>query len=510
MEPSHGKPNHTVRRHAAHHHKPGRRFASVIVLFAVISSVLAAGIGVTNPSPAYADHTRHSVKKEPASRYGYGQSHSWTKGTGGGTGSNGFYYAQSRTWTERQNYAIWWMGDLRGQYKLRVYVPRDGAKPSATASVKYRIQERTSSGNWRTVKSYRLNQSTSRGWRKFTTPVTLNGRIRILVRDYEARGGRIAIDSIELEWQRDRTIALAEAPTVDVVWEKWTLPFDDDDVVLWWEKVSNARRYQVEWRYLGFDTRELRKTYQRLFEETSESERKKLQKELQRLDRGYTVDSVRGNSRPNPGVGPDATCWVPSKQCKHWKDRVDSFNPEHPNYRVHSLQTHLLFQTRVRAINGSGTSGPWSKWASFPGMKRSITCIAFDIYNTIKDVQLALKAADFVLAVGAIGAAVFSGGTATIATGAIRQLLKEFVEGIVKNGIVKSVIRRVIKPLVTDYVKNVGRSSALRIFKVLAGCVTAGFELDGDHNRSLWKDILEESALGLPRTQIEDFLDAVW
>ena len=176
-----------------------RTFASVIVLLAVISSVLAVGIGVTNPAPAYADHTRHSVKKEPASRYAYGQSHSWKKGTGGRTGSNGFYYAQSRTRADRQNYAIWWMGDLRGQYKLRVHVPRTGANPSATASVKYRIQEKTPSGNWRTVKSYRLNQATKKGWRRFTTPVTLNGRIRILVRDYEASGGRIAIDSTELQ-----------------------------------------------------------------------------------------------------------------------------------------------------------------------------------------------------------------------------------------------------------------------------------------------------------------------
>ena len=177
-----------------------RRLATlfVVLLLLPLPEVVPS---VSSPPEAQADHLVGSVKKEFTTRRGYdGRSSSWRKGSGGGTGPNGFYYASARSnRADRRTYAIWYMGSIRGEYKLLVYVPKAGASPEATASVRYRVQVKSSSGSWRTVQRYRLNQSTSKNWRIFNTPVTLNGEVRILVRDYEAHSGTIGIDSIELK-----------------------------------------------------------------------------------------------------------------------------------------------------------------------------------------------------------------------------------------------------------------------------------------------------------------------
>ena len=472
-----------------------RRIMTAFVAMTVMATVLSTAPTVAH---AHGDHGAHDIKRDAKHLVRYG---TWWQGEGGGTGSDGFWYTYSRS-----SRAYWYFGNLRGVFKASYYYPGSNASKNGTcglfdsrclrraptASPKIEIQEQNYSGKWVTVHTLvDTYKSSRRGKWVSWINLDLNApiRARISKRDND-NSSRLAADSFKFQWQDNRTIELQEAPILDIAWEKWTFPFDDDDVEFWWQEVSRAQQYEIEWRYLGFDTKELRKVYERLFSDISQRERADLQSKLQDLEEGYEVKTISGDSRPSPYSEPDAECWVSSKRCEQWNGRTDAFNPDLPKHRVHSLQTHLLFQTRVRAVAANNRAGPWSDWTSFLGMRESITCVAFDIYNIIKDIQLALKAADFVLTVGAIGAAILSGGTAAASGAALKQVLKELAKAVVEKGVVKQVIKHVVKPLIKMYLKTATKTAALRIFKVLAGCVTAGFELDGSHSKSLWKDIL--------------------
>ena len=181
--------------------RKGRHTARKLLTVVLILTIAAAQILAT-PMAAGAHHDRGDVRVEPARLYKYNDTHSWLRGKGGGTGSNGFNYVNAASdHSSRRHYAIWWMGNIRGEYRLRVFVPRTGAQPAATARVRYRVQELRDHG-WTTVRSFVLTQSTSRGWRRFRTPIALNGPVRVLVRDYEAAGGTIAVDTVELQHYR--------------------------------------------------------------------------------------------------------------------------------------------------------------------------------------------------------------------------------------------------------------------------------------------------------------------
>lgn len=491
-----------------------------ILSILVVAAVLSAGMAVVT-TQASADHIESfdqgDIEKDADDLKRYGGP--WYRGNGGGTGLSGFYYTYKKT-----SRAYWYFGNLRGVYRAETFYPGRGAYKGTchwwdnsrgkcryrppTASPRFEIQRKNDNGLWQTVRT--LDDSIldsegnyKEGWWGWNG-IQLEGNIRVKIT--KKSGDRLAAARFRFEWQADRTLSISETPKPDVVWNKWTIPFDDDDVTISWERVSNAIKYEIEWRYLGFNTQELRKTYDQLFrDDIPDDERRRLQDRLQNLEVGYEVRKVSGNSRANPGSGPESICYVSSRICKQWHGKKDEFDPNQPRNTVHSLQTHILFQTRVRAL-ASETSGPWSTWTSYPGQKESITCIAFDIYKIIKDVTFALKAADFVLAVGAI----MSGG-ATAAVGvALKKVLKEIAKEILKKSVIKKVVKEILKRLLTLYVKETGKAFALRAFKVLSGCVTAGLELDSSHSRTLWKDILLDPALELPRSTTEKFLDAVW
>ena len=175
-----------------------RRWRAAAVVVAVVALVLAAA-----PAPAAADHTRRDVKVESAALY-Y-TTKKWTKGSGGDTGRNGFWRQTVGSSGSSGAYAKWPMGDLRGDYKLKVFVPRDGASPAPKARAIYRVEEYRD-GKWVTVKRIWVDQSSQRGWRRSVSAFTLNGPVRVVARVNDASTeGRstavLAVHTAKLEWQ---------------------------------------------------------------------------------------------------------------------------------------------------------------------------------------------------------------------------------------------------------------------------------------------------------------------
>ena len=154
------------------------------------------------PSSASADHARRDVRIEPATRYSSTQR--WAKGSGGDTGGNGFWYQTVRSAGTPDAYAVWSMGNLRGDYELEVFVPRSGANPAPTAEAIYRVEEHR--GNkWVTVVRVWVDQSSQRGWRRTLVSFTLDGPVRVVADVDDATTGRrstavLAVDTAKLKW----------------------------------------------------------------------------------------------------------------------------------------------------------------------------------------------------------------------------------------------------------------------------------------------------------------------
>ena len=224
----------------------GLRKSALRLLFLIVLASLAISVSwAIAPTTVRADHDGRDVKDTNAARYGTG----WYRGVGGGTGLNGFHY----TYTDASSdaYAMWWMGNMRGKFKLKVYIPKKGASRNsqpreATANVLYRVQEHIDGQGWRTIRSFRMDQSKRTGWRTFLDPVPLNGRVRVILRVDEARLGdyakgradRIAVDTVELQHHHyhpeDTDIAVAACK-------------QDVNVRLWLSRENYAR--ECELRY---------------------------------------------------------------------------------------------------------------------------------------------------------------------------------------------------------------------------------------------------------------------
>ena len=174
------------------------RWWAIAVGVAVVALVLVAA-----PATAAADHDRRDVKVEPADIW-YTTT-LWANGSGGGTGRNGFWYQTVGSSGSRGAFAVWPMDNLRGDYKLRVFVPQDGAVPAPTARAIYRVEE-FRGGEWKAVKRVWVEQSYQRGWRISRDSFTLNGPVRVVTRVNDASTGArstavLAVDTVELEWQ---------------------------------------------------------------------------------------------------------------------------------------------------------------------------------------------------------------------------------------------------------------------------------------------------------------------
>ena len=97
-----------------------------------------------------------------------GLASSWLKGRGGGTGSNGLYYAESKNNREsRRNYAIWWMRKGRGA-RIAGSAAAAFIAPGGSESATWRCRDGVRlwcgagaaaatavSGSWRTIPSSR-------------------------------------------------------------------------------------------------------------------------------------------------------------------------------------------------------------------------------------------------------------------------------------------------------------------------------------------------------------------
>ena len=127
----------------------------------------------------------------------YGAKGTWSRGSGGGTPSAlGFAYTRS----DEGEKARWYFGDVQGEFRLRVHVPSDGAKPLPTAKVIYTIWEkRVDEAHYHRVRTYRLDQATRRGWRSFRTTAALDGKAMIRVERQDGGSGVMAAAGVRLE-----------------------------------------------------------------------------------------------------------------------------------------------------------------------------------------------------------------------------------------------------------------------------------------------------------------------
>ena len=139
-----------------------------------------------------------TLQKEHKTLYKRTNEQSWQKGRGGGTGSNGFYYS-----TYGYNYKVrWYLGDMQGVYKLSVMIPYSSATPNLTARATYYIYEkRVDESHYHRVASFRINQGTSKGWRRFRSSFELDGKVYVEVRRQQGYPGQIlAADSVRLNF----------------------------------------------------------------------------------------------------------------------------------------------------------------------------------------------------------------------------------------------------------------------------------------------------------------------
>lgn len=209
--------------------KPPRRHLRRVAIPLLALSVLAASLSITvnaaaMPSAA-ADHIeseKNRQKKDHTPQF-FTPSR-WKKGTGGRSGS-GFWYVTAPNFN-----AVWNFGDLRGVYRPGFYLPnkvtwgRD-AKPLATGTAYYRIQQNQGSG-WETVYQWsqdqgeliRREKNDNFWWRK-NAEIELSGRVRVLVR-MSSRSGVVVVDSFKLDWidlhSHDKFAAI-QACKIDVI-----------------------------------------------------------------------------------------------------------------------------------------------------------------------------------------------------------------------------------------------------------------------------------------------------
>ena len=135
--------------------------------------------------------------KEPAQRV----DGVWSKGSGGDTGSNGFYYSTSCN--PRAEFFLDVKSDSStADYTLSFYVPKSGSSPAATATAEVFVWQYTN-GKWGTVngstskyefKSVEIDQRTGKGWR---VPISRGEPITWRLRS----GDRVAVQV----WRSDDT-----------------------------------------------------------------------------------------------------------------------------------------------------------------------------------------------------------------------------------------------------------------------------------------------------------------
>ena len=283
----------------------------------------------------------------------------------------------------------------------------------------------------------------------------------------------------------------------------WYWLLDDPDAIILWDPVTAATGYILDWRYMDIETNRLRDIYHRLQRTgLSEGTRERLSNEAASLLEGKEVQprSIEGDSRPDPNGGVEVRCSDDSRgfdehrnKCVNFvTKRQDSFNPDDLSYRIHSNQEDKVLQVRVRAVGSDGEFGPWSNWAYHPNSRFNAGCTALDIYNTIRNINTAVDAANVVLTIGGVVAAVFTAGSSVLATQGARAAIVFAAKEIVKRVIRDVTIKRFFVNLVRNLAKQTVERASLELAGFTFGCLVHGADLSREEVHDLGGEIISE------------------
>ena len=353
------------------------------------------------------------------------------------------------------------------------------------------------------IRYYRESSSGDIAWSD-EDQVPAADRLHVNSRVGSGQSYDIELTAVNDDNQRSPTVELYAAalgvPEVTVEPEGRSWLIDDPDALILWDEVPRARAYQIDWRYMRIDTSRLRDIYNRLQNTNlSDDTKKSLSREAAELLEGNEISSsqFRGDSRPAPNGGNEVYCRnttdSASRLCTNvvtW--RTDRFDPDDPEYRIHSDQQDKVLQVRVRAMGRYQGAGTWSEWAYHPSSRFNAGCTFLDTYNTIRNVQSAVDTASVILTVGGVVGAVFTAGSTIAVSGVTKAALKFAAKEIVKLIIKRVTIRRFMVSLIKDLAMKVVEQSALELAGFTFGCLTHGANLQKGDAHALGEQFITE------------------
>ncbi|MCY3952273.1 MAG: pre-peptidase C-terminal domain-containing protein [bacterium] len=282
----------------------------------------------------------------------------------------------------------------------------------------------------------------------------------------------------------------------------WTF-FDDEDLLIEWESVRGAERYQLDWRYIELDLEQLRAKYQTILQRGDQSSALGEIQEINTLLSGDTVprDRVDGDSRPNDSSTPEVTCYVrgygrgPWCQRSGTTDRVD-FDTSDMGYRIHSVQSEYSLQVRLRAqstdFDNYEFNGDWSDWYYVKSSWLNLACRAVTAYEQITDIKTKLEIAGWAVTVAGAVAAAFTAGTSAAVGLGVREALKVAARELVKRILIQASIKQLLKHLLRELVKDLVQDAVLGILRNLFDCIAHGAELTASDVRTLGEETFTE------------------
>ncbi|WP_419927062.1 hypothetical protein [Candidatus Poriferisocius sp.] len=301
--------------------------------------------------------------------------------------------------------------------------------------------------------------------------------------------------------------------SVELEGSPWWNPIDDDDALVFWEPIQGATQYQLDWRYIEIDTDALRRVYNRLESGgLSSGQAQQYSGRAAELLEGEEVRASRisGDSRPASSGHPEINFNVNIRTYQDTRpnpDKVDNWNPDRTEFRIHSNQKQYVLQARVRA-HGYGLTGSaadtwwqtnWSDWVYHPSSKLTAGCQAIQVYNTIEDVKKAIDAANLILTIGGIAGAIFTGGTSVMATQGAKAAIIIAAKQIVKKVLFDYSLKKFILTLIKEMGKAIAARAAVDVLAFVFNCVTHAIDTDN------WS---AENAKELGAEMIREFLAA--
>ncbi len=266
---------------------------------------------------------------------------------------------------------------------------------------------------------------------------------------------------------RPATVRIIPPPEPVVQNEDWNLKtfWDDSDAVVSWTPIDDAEHYDLDWQYIDIN------------------------------DGGNVVPQdkidpfLTLNNKPEIKFNvADSTYIDLRKPDVHdsieWK--VDPLVD--PSYRINHRQDEYILQSRVRATGTTSDGVNWdtgySDWYYDPRSVLSNGCVAYQVYNAIKQILDAINVANAILTAVALAGTVVSFGASAVAGGVARSAIsnaaKKIVMEFAKKAVVKNAVKKMIQKVVHSIAKGVAKEviTAAADLSVLFICIA--YAKDGD------------------------------